>query len=308
MKLRRKRSANLNSFSGARLREDQLCSVKKIAAQRRQISGADAQVSGGAVQRITNDGMFKGREMHANLMGAAGVQSNFHERSGVHAQERAPISESFAGIGELRAMPGLLLNGHAHAAQGIATNGQCNAAGVFFQRTLHQGDVSFIDGALAESFAEFGMSRVIFCYEDYAGSFFVEAVNDAGAQEFSRMRERLAATEKRVDESAGRNARAGVDGHAGRFIYRDDVIVFVKDIERNGFGFGAHWRALLRMDLDALAAVQSMRTFGSVAIHEDQARFDEFFYAGAAKNRTMGGNQAIEPLACFGRVHFEEMY
>ena len=168
-----------------------------------------------------------------------------------------------------------------------------------------EGDVGFVDGALAEGFAEPGVGGVVFGDEDDAGGFLVEAMNDAGAKGVAGLRERLAAAEEGVDERAGGVAGAGVDGHAGGLVDGDDVVVFVENVERNGFGFGAERRARLRIDGDFFAAVEAVRAFGGLAVDEDEAAVDEFFHAGAAEIGTVGGDDAVEAVAGFVSGDFE---
>src|SRR4029077_1599245 len=111
-------------------------------------------------------------------------------------------------------------------------------AAIFSQEALHEGDVNLLDLALAEGFAELGVSGVIFGDEDDAGGVFIEAMNDAGAEGVATLRESLTAAEEGVDQGAARGAGAGVHGHAGGLVDGDDVSVFVEDVERNGFWFG----------------------------------------------------------------------
>ncbi len=64
----------------------------------------------------------------------------------------------------------------------IAPDGQFDAAGLFLQNALHQGQISFLYGALLERFSELGVRRIVLGHEDHAGSVFVEAMHDSGAQ------------------------------------------------------------------------------------------------------------------------------
>ncbi len=131
-----------------------------------------------------------------------------------------------------------------------------------FEMAFDEGDVGFFDFAIAEGFAEPGVGEIVFGDEDDAGGFFVEAMDDAGAEDVAALGERLAAAEERVDERAFVIAGAGVDDHAGGLVDGDDVVVFVEDVERDGFGFGADGRARLGGDGDVFAAAQAVGGFG----------------------------------------------
>ena len=130
---------------------------------------------------------------------------------------------------------------------------------VVVEMAFDEGDVRLLDGASAEGFAEFGVGEIVFGDEDDAGGFFVEAMDDAGAEDVAALRERLAAAEERVDERAGVVSGAGVDDHAGGLVDGEDVVVFVEGFERDGFGFGADRRARLGFDGDAVAAAEFVR-------------------------------------------------
>jgi hypothetical protein len=93
----------------------------------------------------------------------------------------------------------------------------------------------------------------------------------------------LTAAEESIHQRSAGVTSTGVDGHAGRFVNGDYVVVFVEDVERNGFGFGAQGRATLNLYSDALAAPDAMRAFRGASIYEDQVLVDEFLRARAAK-------------------------
>src|SRR5229473_4861905 len=198
--------------------------------------------------------MTQGGEVHTNLVGAAGVKLNFRQRGGIDAGERAPVGAGFAGVAKYKAAPG----GHACAALGVAGDGEVDSAVILLQKALHESDVGFLDLALAEGFAELGVSGVVFGDEKDAGSVFVGAIDDAGAEGVGTLGEGLAAAAEGVDQGAAGDTGASVHGHAGGLVDGDDVGVFVENVEGNGFGFGAERGARLDSDLDALAATKAM--------------------------------------------------
>jgi hypothetical protein len=93
----------------------------------------------------------------------------------------------------------------------------------------------------------------------------------------------LTAAEESIHQRSAWVTGTGVDGHAGRLVDGDYVLVFVEDVQRNGFGFGAQGRATLNLHRDALAAPDTMRAFRGPSIYEDQALVDQFLRARAAK-------------------------
>ncbi len=88
--------------------------------------------------------------------------------------------------------------------------------------------------------------------------------------------------------------------HTSGLVDGDDVVVFVENIERNGFGFGAEWRTRLDLDLDALACAQAVRTFRGLRIDEHQPGFDQLLDSGASQFG-VHHDKAVEPGSGVGR-------
>jgi len=63
---------------------------------------------------------------------------------------------------------------------------------------------------------------------------------------------------------------AGVNGHPRRFVYGDNVVIFVENVEGNGFGFGAHGGPSLCVDRNPLAGPQAMRALRRLAVYKYQ--------------------------------------
>jgi len=266
----RERRADLDPGAGTRLGETEFRGVEEIAAERRQSNLADVQAGCCAVEGVAYDRMMESGEVHADLVRATSVELNFHEGGGADASQGLPVGAGFAGVGEHHTPAG----GHANAALWIAADGEIDAAAVFPQQALDEGDVRFLDGAPAEGFSELGMRCVIFCDEDYAGGIFVEAMNDSRAQRVTTLRQCLTAAEQGVDERSMSISGAGVNGHASGLVDDHDVFIFIEDVERDGFGCDAEGRAGLHFDGEALAATKSLRAFRDAGIEKDESCFD----------------------------------
>jgi len=104
----------------------------------------------------------------------------------------------------------------------------------------------------------------------------------------------LAAAEKRVDERAARIPCSGVDGHAGRLVNDDEVVVFVEDLERDGFGFRFERSARLRLDSDTVASFDLLTGLGRLVVDQDEAGINEFLDAGAREFGGMSGDETIK--------------
>jgi len=141
------------------------------------------------------------------------------------------------------------------------------------------------------------VSEIAFGDDDRAASVLVQPMNDTGPQRITALRERLAAAEKRVDERPGKIPRSGMDSHAGGLVDDDEVIVFVKHVERDGFGFRFERSARLRLHSDAFAAFEFLARFGGLAVDENKAGIDEFLDAGAGKFGGVCGDKTVEARA-----------
>jgi hypothetical protein len=293
--------ANLDPRAGARLREAQFGGVQKVAVQFRQRRLADAQVRRRSVKRIAHHGMLQRGKVHADLMRAASVELDLDERGAAEDGEGAPIRARGARIRDGCAAPGFFRRGHARAVNGVAADGQLDPARFFLEDSLHQGEVCFLHGALLEGFTELGMRRVVLGGQNHTGSFFVEPMYDSRAQRMATRGKGQAAAKKRVDQSARYVSRARVDGHSGRLVDGNDVFVFVKDFEGDGFGFGGDGGPLVDFDDYVFVAAKAQRAFsGRLAVDAHVAFLDQFLHAGAAELGPLLGQEAVETHAGAG--------
>ena len=133
-------------------------------------------------------------------------------------------------------------------------------------------------------------------------------MHNAGAKRVTALRERLPAAKQRIHQRAAGIAGAGVYGHSGWLVDGQYVVVFIENIERDGFGLGAQRRARPDLNGDVLAASEAMRALGWAGIDEHQALGDEFLYASSADVLEAGSDALIETSAglIFGNDEFME--
>jgi len=240
-------------------------------------------------------------------MRSSGVELDFHERRGAKLDDFVPLGERFAKLASGNMLAGFCRRGegfHSSAMDWIAADGKIDLSGKLIEGAFNQRKVSFFDGAGAERLGQFCVRKVVLGDDDETGGFFVEAVDNAGTKaifEFgAALRERLSAAEERVDQRAMRIPCPGMDAHAGGFVDDEQVIVFVEDIERNGFGFRAKRRALACLDKDPLITSQFVRRLGGRAIHQNQTVLKKLLDSGAGEFREMRDNPLIEASAAVG--------
>ncbi len=139
--------------------------------------------------------------------------------------------------------------------------------------TVDQRDVCLLDLASGELRGQLAMGGVVFGDHDEAAGFFVEAVDDAGAQLAADLRERAEAVQQGVDQGVAiavgvGGAGAGVDHHTGGFVDDGEVGVFIDNVERDCFGDGAQGRAFdFAEDFDCFAAAEVEGWLGFFSVH-----------------------------------------
>ena len=72
-------------------------------------------------------------------------------------------------------------DGHFETIDRMASDVGEDASSLFFQPTLHHGEVNFLGAPLGELRGEREVSGVIFCHDDATAGVFVESVHDTGA-------------------------------------------------------------------------------------------------------------------------------
>ena len=146
------------------------------------------------------------------------------------------------------------------------------------------------------------MGKIILGDEENAGSFLVEAMNDARTKRIVGLGEVEAATKQGIDQRAVGIPCPSVNGHARGLVDADHVVVLVEDVERNGFGLGLKRRTRLGVDLNDVAGTNLLGILGGFSIQEDQALFDEFLDASTGEINAMGSDDTVEAETGLGFV------
>src|SRR5215472_6887793 len=153
------------------------------------------------------------REMHADLMRAAGADPDLKESEPVEAAQDAVLGPGGAAFGES--------SGHARASDGVARDGALDPSGVLFDVAVHQGEIDLAHQAAGELFREAMVRSVVLRYQEDAAGESVEAVDDAGPQRAADAGQRAETVKQRVDERSRVDAGAGVHNHAGGLVDGD---------------------------------------------------------------------------------------
>src|ERR1700722_8349609 len=109
------------------------------------------------------------------------------------------------------------------------------------------------------------MGRVVFCDDDEATGYFVEAMHDPGTQIAIDAGESGEAVQQRVDQCSSialilGGTGASVDHHSSRLVDDGEIVVLVDDIEWDVFSKGAHfWTMDFAENFDVLIANKTER-------------------------------------------------
>ncbi len=301
------------------------------AAEGPQLGRGGHDAARRAVARIANDGMAGSGEVDANLVRASGVETGFEEGEsgasgaiavragspesrpegsgfgtgaratwggrghfvGGQAQEDAPGGE--CGASSLGS--GRQAGGHAGAAAQVACNGQVDAAGIVFDAAVDERQIGLFDLPGSKEASQAAVGVVVPSDEEDSGSVFVKPVDDArpcGSAEGGQAAE---AQGEGVGDGAGGEAGSGMDGEAGRLIHGDEIVIFVEEIERNGFGRGDERSRGDELDLDGFARLEAMAWARGGAADPNVASSDFLLDARPAHLRQAIGQPAIQALA-----------
>ena len=190
-------------------------------------AGRAGEGVGTAVDGVAGDRAAGGRGVDPDLVGAAGKKFQFQQRATGPGADDLPVGPRGAAPGPHR---------HFLTMHGVATDGSFPGADLSPGSAQHKGEVGLLGFAILELAAEFAMSGIRLGGDEQAGSFEVEAMNNAGPLGAAAGGELSGAVvQQGGGEGTGGPAGTGMDGQAGRFVKDDEVGVLVDDVERNGF-------------------------------------------------------------------------
>jgi hypothetical protein len=259
--------------------------VEEIAVER----GFVADFGGSAVEAVAYDGMADARQMHADLVGAAGAYADLKQREAVEAPQHVIFAPGGAALGET--------GGHAHTLAGIAGNWFFDAAAILLHYAVDQGEISLLHLAIGELFGEAPMRDVVLGYQEDAAGVAVEAVNDAGPQFAGVAGESAEAMQERVHQRAGMDACPGMYDHAGGLIDGHDVRIFVEDGERDLLRCGMERGWIGWLDVNDIRQPDGIRRTGGVPVNEHVPLLDPSLHTGAADLGKALVHRMIQPFA-----------
>ncbi len=160
------------------------------------------------------------------------------------------------------------------------------------RRPVHHGQILAFDAARLQLFDQGVVGAQAAGDHQQAGRVLIQAVDQAGARQ---QRQLGGVMQQRVDQGAVAVAGGGMGHQAGRFVQRQQILVFIADIERNVLGDGDGFRLQDRLAADALAAPHGIAGPDDPAVDPQLAGLEPLLQAAAGIRRQRQRQRLIEP-------------
>ena len=213
--------------------------------------------------------------MHADLVGAAGVDADAEEGGAVEALLDPPRGACLPPAG----------GAHRHLlpVDRVAADRGVDLARGPGGHAEHEGEVLLLDRPAGELPDEGAVGLVVLGDHQEAGGALVEPVDDARAEDAADAGEVVHVAEQRVDERAARRARARVHDEPGRLVHDEEVGVLVNDgdVDVLGLRLGGHRGG--HGHEGGLSRPHPGRGAAGAAVDEDVALVDESPETGAGE-------------------------
>ena len=199
-----------------------------------------------AVQRIADDRMADGAQVHANLMRAAGLDRHPRQRQRVAERaRRARCASPLRGSRRARADIFLRFDGIAADRRVDPSSGLHDAP--------DERDVFLLDLAIAKLTRELLVRGVVLGDDHQARRAAIEPVHDAGPLLAADAAEIVDVMEQRVHQRAARVAGGRMHDHAGGLVDDDDVAILIDDRQRQRLRLRRRIDRLRHVDGDLLS-------------------------------------------------------
>jgi hypothetical protein len=142
------------------------------------------------------------------------------------------------------------------------------------------------------------MGAVVLGYDHAAGGFFVQAVDDAGAQFTADAAEVVAVMQESVDKGTVWIPCGGVDDQPRGFVEHEDVCVFIHDVQRYVLGLDGHVFRRWDDEGDAVTGSQFGAGLAGVVVDLGVGTFDEVLEACAGEVWDFALQKAVQAGAC----------
>ncbi len=166
---------------------------------------------------------------------------------------------------------------------------------------MDQRQVDLLHAPSGELGGELAMRGIVLGDQQDAAGIPVQPVDDARPERTADSRERLEPMQQRVDQGAGVDAGAGVDHHSGGLIHSHEVLVFIKDRQRDVLRSGVQGGRLGGFQFDDFGAANHARGAFGRTVHKNAPALDPFLYARPAELRKPFVQHLVQPFAGIAR-------
>ena len=168
---------------------------------------------------------------------------------------------------------------------------------------MQQRQVELFHFAAAELFCQGPVGGVVAGHQKDTRGQLVKPMHNARSKLAGGSGQSSVAMQQRVDQCAPAQTGSGVHSHAGRFVHRDHVVIFIENFYRNRLGNGSQRRPGNDFDRNLLTSTNLCRRAGRRTGKPYVALRNQFLDARTTELVQTLGQVAVEPLP--GRFGFD---
>jgi hypothetical protein len=259
------------------VREGQLGRVEELALE--------AEIVAHAVRAVARDGQLDRSEVHADLVRAAGLESDLEQRMLAEELQQLEMRHSLARRRRVERL--------SRRVEAIAADGRLDATAARAWTAANQGEIDALDSPTADQALQATVRLVGTSDHEQARGVPVEPVDDARP---ARLVPSGEGAEQPVDERSTRMAGAGVNDHAGRLVDYQQVLVREGDPQVELLGLDRR-RCGCQLELDLFPAPQPVALRTRVAVDADETAREQAIRSRAGANLRQLGQETVEPAA-----------
>src|SRR6478672_8612342 len=260
------------------MRESEPLGMQELALQ--------TELARPSVESVAGDGETDRSEVHTDLVGPAGLQPHVEERVPLQHLLHREMCDRFPWL--------VGVEGLSQRVAAVAPDRRLDAAASRSRSSDDQGGVVPFEYAAAHEILKTGI-RLFRPRDDHEpGGVAVETVHDAGTGRISPCD---VVFEQTLHERPRRVSGCRVHHETGRLVDHHEVVVLVGDTQVHRLGRELGDLAYRRLELELLAAGETLALAEWRAVDEDCSRFEQSFGHAAGADLRQGREEAVEPLA-----------
>lgn len=281
----------LYTLAGLRMCEGELFGVQKVPSEvanvRAQFCVLNRVVAAGAVHFVGNNRVLDPREMHANLVGAACLQ--------LDVEQRKTIEPPVDAIQRQRAATATQ-NRHARPIRRVTRKRLIDAARIRRDSSMDQRDIRLEHRTRAKLIRKILERGIRLRNDQQPRRIAIESMNNPGPH-VACVRQLLEMICECIGERAGVDSRRRMHDKTGGFVYDEERLIFVDDVDRYRFRSETRHRRRDELDFDVVMFAKLVRRLAEFAVDENVFALDEALQARAAPAFDSRREKGVEPYA-----------